>query len=191
MNETDNVVDNLTRRNETFAGSRFSPGLKMMPSMKTMVIGCIDPRVDPADVLGLAPGEAAVIRNIGGRLDPATLQTMALMRTVAQSRGGNVGAGWNLIVLHHTDCGIVDCHVHAPVQLAKHLAVEPETLDALAIGDPHAAVALDVAALKANPKLPAEILVTGLVYDVASGLVETVVPTAPLRPAAALPKGGA
>jgi hypothetical protein len=51
--------------------------------MKTMIIGCVDPRVDPVDIFGLVPGEAAVIRNVGGRITPATLQTMAMLRIVA------------------------------------------------------------------------------------------------------------
>jgi len=38
-----------------------------------------------------------------------------------------------------------------------------------------------VAALRANPNLPDDIVVSGLVYDVATGRVETVVTPAPLR----------
>lgn len=87
--------------------------------MKTVVIGCVDPRVDPADVLGLKHGEAAVIRNVGGRINPATLQNMAVARSVAEAQGKEVGPGWNLIVLHHTDCGITPCLHHAPELLAK------------------------------------------------------------------------
>src|SRR5271154_3434307 len=75
------------QRNEVFAASRFSTGLKIIPSMKAMIIGCVDPRVDPADIFGLAPGEAAVIRNVGGRITPATLQTMAMLRIVARATG--------------------------------------------------------------------------------------------------------
>jgi len=43
-------------------------------------------------------------------------------------------------------------------------------------------VAVDVAALKANPLLPGGFLVTGLVYDVTTGRIEIVVPTSLLRP---------
>ena len=106
------VIETLTERNEAFAASRFSRDLKIMPSMKTMIIGCVDPRVDPADIFGLAPGEAAVIRNVGGRITPATLQIMAMLRVVAKANGGEIGSGWNLVVLHHTDCGIT-CLTHS------------------------------------------------------------------------------
>jgi carbonic anhydrase len=176
-----NVIDTLTQRNEAFANSRFSAELKIMPSLKTMIIGCVDPRVDPFDIFGLAPGEAAVIRNVGGRITPATLQTMAMLRIVAKASGGEIGPGWNLIVLHHTDCGI-NCLAHSPELLSKYFGVVPAELDAMAITDPYKAVAVDVAALKANPQLPGGFLVTGLVYDVTTGRIEIVVPPALLRP---------
>jgi carbonic anhydrase len=170
------VIETLTQRNEAFASSRFSADLKIMPSMKTMIIGCVDPRVDPVDIFGLAPGEAAVIRNVGGRITPATL-----LRVIAKA-SGDIAPGWNLIVLHHNDCGI-NCLAHSPELLAKYFGVAPADIDALAIADPHKAVAVDVAALKANPLLPGGFLVTGLVYDVTTGRIETIVPTSLLRPA--------
>ena len=175
------VIDTLTQRNEVFAASRFSADLKIMPSMKTMIIGCVDPRVDPADIFGLVPGEAAISRNVGGRITPATLQIMAMLRIVAKSNGGEIGPGWNLIVLHHTDCGITRLG-HSPELLANHFGVVPEDLDKLAIADPHKAVAVDVAALKSNPLLPGGFLVSGLVYDVATGRIELVLLPALLRP---------
>ena len=49
------------------------------------------------------------------------------------------------------------------------------------MNDPHLSVKLDVAKLKAHPGMPGGFLVTGLVYDVATGKIETVVPTALLR----------
>lgn len=179
-----NVIDDLTHRNAVFAHNDFNPQLQIMPSMKTVIIGCVDPRVDPADIFGLKPGEAAVIRNVGGRINPATLQNMAIVRTVAVADGKEVGPGWNLIVLHHTDCGITPCLAHAPALLAKNLGVELSDLDKLAITDPYAAVAIDVAALKANTQLPGGFLVTGMVYDVDTGKIEVVVPPALLRPEA-------
>jgi hypothetical protein len=79
------VIETLTQRNEAFASSRFSADLKIVPSMKTMIIGCVDPRVDPVDMFGLAPGEAAVIRNVGGR-SPRQRSRQAMLRIVATAR---------------------------------------------------------------------------------------------------------
>ena len=48
-------VETLTQRNKVFAERTFASGLKIMPSMKTMIVGCVDPRVDPSDIFGLRP----------------------------------------------------------------------------------------------------------------------------------------
>src|SRR5438876_7802575 len=100
------VVDTFIERNREFVHTRFSPDLKIIPSLRTIIIGCVDPRVDPAEILALAPGEAAIIRNVGGRVYPSTLQTMDMLSEVSKASGGFLGAGWNLVLLHHTDCGI-------------------------------------------------------------------------------------
>lgn len=41
--------------NKEYAAHRYVAGLAMMPSLKTIVIGCADPRVDPTAVLGAEP----------------------------------------------------------------------------------------------------------------------------------------
>ena len=61
------------------------------------------------------------------------------------------------------------------------MGVEPAALDDLSVTDPFKAVVKDIATLKANAQLADTIVVTGLVYDVATGLMETVVAPAPLR----------
>jgi carbonic anhydrase len=145
-------LQTLTQRNAQFADSGFSAELKIIPSRKTMIIGCVDPRVDPMDVLQLAPGEAAVIRNVGGRVNPALLETMAILRTVSRVGGSEVGEGWNLILLHHTDCGITGCLHHAPGLLAKHMGVATEELAGLEIDDPYKAVASGCGGAEGQPE---------------------------------------
>jgi carbonic anhydrase len=174
------TITTLTARNADFAQHGFTPGLSMMPTLRTMVIACADPRVDPAHVLGLANGDALVIRNIGGRYTPSTLQTMAALRTIAQAEGATPGPGWHLILLHHTDCGITRLGDH-PDLLAATFGITEAEVPTKAVNDPHTAVAVDIAAIKNNPFLPANFIVTGLVYDVHTGLIDTVVAPSPLR----------
>ena len=108
----------------------------------------------------------------GASMMPA-LQTMAALRVIAQAEGAVPGTGWNLIVLQHTDCGITHLGGH-PELLATTFGIDEADLPAKAVSDPRAAVAVDVAAIKDNPFLPAEFIVSGLVYDVRTGLIETV-----------------
>jgi carbonic anhydrase len=171
------TFDTLLERNQEFAAHHFPKDLPLMP--RAMIIGCVDQRVDPAHVLGLGLGEAIVIRNVGGRITPATLQTMGMLKRIAQVGGGAPAGEFHLIVLQHTHCGITRLDQDSDL-LASYFGTSREGLLAKAITDPRAAVAVDVAALKAIPALPGNWLVSGLVYGVATGLVEVVVPPAPL-----------
>ena len=105
------ALDTLTRGNADFATHRFASGLRIIPSLKLFVIGCVDPRVDPAQVLGIDLGLAAVIRNIGGRVTAGVLKELALLRKLTQAAGGDFDQGWNFVVLQHTDCGILRMQV--------------------------------------------------------------------------------
>ncbi|MDR5836609.1 carbonic anhydrase [Caballeronia sp. LZ034LL] len=172
--------DVMLERNAEFVSAEFASELKMMPSTGTIVVGCVDPRVDPAFVLGLKQGEAAVIRNVGGRVNKNLLETLAVLRVVSKAAGRPDGAR-NLVLLQHTDCGIIGCYKHAPALLAKHLDVEVDKLDGLAVTDPYEAAAIDVAAVRANRDLDDRLVVSGVVYDVKTGRVKVVVPPGPLR----------
>jgi carbonic anhydrase len=174
------TIDLLTERNAAFAAHRFSADLRINPSLKTMIIGCVDPRVDPAVMLGVELGEAAIIRNVGGRVTPVTLKTMAMLGRVGKANNGGSGPGWNFVVLHHTDCGMTDLAAFPDV-LAEYFEISADQLESKAVLDPISSVQVDVALLRAASFLPAAVLVSGLVYDVDNGLVSTIVEPAPLR----------
>ncbi len=178
----------MLERNKHYAAQQSAAGTLMpslpeaTPNVKAIIIGCGDMRVDPAHLLGLKPGEALVLRNIGGRITPVLLEELGMLGRVGQVMGKVPGGGgeFHLIVLHHTDCGITRL-AGDPAMLAHYFQIEEEKVGAKAVTDPHAAVAGDVAVLRTIPALPGKWIVSGLVYDVATGLVEIVVPPAPIR----------
>jgi carbonic anhydrase len=186
-----NTLDDILARNNDFAARASATGTlmpslpKAMPNVKAIIIGCADMRVDPAHILGVKPGEAVVIRNIGGRVTPGLMQQLALLGRIGEVAGENPGGGgeFHLIVLQHTDCGITRL-VGDPSLLASYFQIQEEGLSSKAVNNPRAAVAVDVASLRAVSALPATWLISGLVYDVATGLVEVVVAPAALRRAA-------
>jgi carbonic anhydrase len=185
-----NNLDDLLKRNKTFAAQQTAAGSLMpslpraMPNVKAMIIGCADMRVDPAHVLGIKPGEAVVLRNIGGRITPGLLEQLGLLGRIGELAGEIPGGGgeFHLVVMQHTDCGITRL-AGDPAKLAHYFQIPEGELKTRAVSDPRAAVAVDVAALRAIPALPGVWLISGLVYDVASGLVEVVVPPVPIRAA--------
>jgi carbonic anhydrase len=161
----------LLQRNARFAAGGAYAGLSFPTNQTLQVVGCVDSRVDPSDVLGLALGEAVVMRNIGGRMTPATLRSWALLRRLGQGQP----PGGALVILHQTECGIRRLADH-PDQLADYFEIPVADLDTKAVSDPYAAVRIDVGI--ARQTFPPSLLVSGLVYDVNTGLVEVVVPAA-------------
>ena len=171
------TLDSMLERNKDFAARQSATGTPMpslpqaLPNVKAIIIGCADMRVDPAHVLGVKPGEAVVMRNIGGRITPATLRSWALLGRLGQ---GQPPAGM-MVVLQHTDCGIRRLADY-PEQLAEYFEIPVSDLAGKAVDDPYAAVRIDVDI--ARRTLPPSLLVSGLVYDVNTGLIDVVVPAA-------------
>jgi carbonic anhydrase len=176
--DTTQVIDEFLRRNGEFAAAH-DVALPRMPTRQAIVLGCVDPRVDPAIVLGIQLGEAVVIRNIGGRVTPGVLRTLGLLALIARSYGVQPGAGLELLVLHHTDCGIRHLAGH-PDALAPELGTTPDALDRQTLTDPRVSLAVDLDALRSNPVLPRGLTVSGLLYDTSIGRLETVIAPAVL-----------
>ncbi len=180
-----NTLDLMLKRNKESAAPM--PSLpQALQTLKAVIIGCADMRVDPAQALGVKPGEAVVMRNIGGRVTPGLLEEFGLLGRIGEVAGTIPGGGreFHLIVLHHTDCGSTRL-VEDPAMLAHYFQIPESEVTTKSVPDPRKSVAVDVAALRAIPALPGEWLISGLVYDVVTGLVEVVVPPAPIRTAKA------
>jgi len=186
-----NILDSMLERNKDFATRQSAAG-KLMPSLpralpnvKAIIIGCADMRVDPAHVLGVKPGEAVVIRNIGGRITPGVLEELGLLGRIGEVAEAVPGGGgeFHIVILQHTDCGMTRLGGD-PAMLAHYFQIEEKDIKRKAVTYPREAVAADAALLRSIPALPAEWLISGLVYDVATGLVEIVVPPMAIRSAA-------
>ncbi|MGW0210028.1 carbonic anhydrase [Streptomyces sp. NPDC003233] len=171
-------TEDLVSRNAAFAARGAYKGLHILGSGQLMVIGCVDSRVDPSHVLGLDLGEVTAIRNVGGRVTPAVLRTLTMLTKVSAAHRGDRPAGTHIVVMHHTECGVRDIAAF-PEMLASDFDIPVEALERKAVMDPFASVRVDVGVLKEalRTRMPAG-LVTGIVYDVETGLIEVVAPTA-------------
>jgi carbonic anhydrase len=182
------ILDYMLQRNKDFAAQQSAAGTLMpllpraLPGVKAIIVGCADMRVDPAHVFGIKPGEAVVIRNIGGRITPGLLEQLALLGRIGEVAKEMPGGGgeFHIIVLQHTDCGMTRLAGDL-AKLAHYFQTEEGEIKTKAVTNPRSAVAVDVAVLRTIPALPGAWLVSGLVYDVATGLVEVVVPPAPIH----------
>jgi|SRR6187402_387597 len=183
-------LETLLENNKKFAATVQAEHAPMrtlpeaLPFVKAIIIGCADMRVDPAHMLGIKTGEAVVLRNIGGRVTPGLLQQLGLLGRIGQVADAVPGGGgeFNIIVLHHTDCGITRLNGD-PDLLGSYFQVPEPEVSKKAVLDPRESVKVDVAELRKVEVLPAQWLLSGLIYDVQTGRVETVVPPAPIRAA--------
>ncbi len=174
----------LLDRNRSFAEQFEAGDLTIRPRMSTIILTCLDARVDPAHLFGLGLGDALVIRNAGGRITPAVIRDLGILGVLAAavSQPGTSPRRPELVVIHHTDCGM--SRLANPAiqgQVAKRLGLRVDEVSAMAISDPITSVQDDVERLRDTPGTPDQLVVSGFVYDVSNGTVNQVVPPAPLR----------
>ena len=163
-------------RNRLFAAERRQEGVGVFPRLGLFVITCLDPRVDPAHFLGLSLGDAIVVRNVGGRVTPEVINDVAFLGQIAENVLPD-GPLFEVAVIHHTQCGsaaLADATFRR--RYAERIGADEATLREHAILDPVATVRRDVERLRTARAIPERVAVSGHVYDVVSGLAETIVP---------------
>lgn len=169
------ATDTLLERNGDLSEGLRRRALEISPRLRALVLTCGDHRVDPAHVLGVDLGEAVVLRNVGGRVTPAFIQNLAVLATVGAVEG--LATGFELVVMHHTDCGTsrLGGPEYAPL-LAGYFGISEADVAARHVTDPVASVRADIELLRSHPLLPRTLIVSGIVYDVDSGHAEVICP---------------
>jgi carbonic anhydrase len=165
-------------RNRAFAAAGGHEGAVVFPNLRLFVITCLDPRVDPAHFLGLRLSDAMVVRNVGGRVTPEVTNDVAFIGQIAETLLPD-GPLFEVAVIHHTQCGagaLADNTFRR--RYAERIGAEESTLREHAVLDPAATVTSDVERLRSAPAIPRRITVSGHVYDVVTGVVQTIIPSA-------------
>ena len=96
----------LLDRNRRFAEQFEAGDLAIRPRMSTIILTCLDARVDPAHLFGLGLGDAVVMRNAGGRITSAVMRDLGILSVLAANMPGPRALQRELVVIHHTDCGM-------------------------------------------------------------------------------------
>jgi carbonic anhydrase len=159
------VTDEYLANNERYAAS-FSGPLPMPPARQVAVVACMDARLNVYAILGLAEGEAHVIRNAGGVVTDDEIRSLAISQRLLGTR--------EVILIHHTDCGMLtftDDGFKASIQ--EETGIKPEWA-VEAFSDLEADVRQSIARIKANPFVPHKDQIRGFVFDVATGRLNEV-----------------
>ncbi len=169
-------IDSALARNRGFAVAGGHEGAVVFPRLRLFVVTCLDPRVDPAHFLGLALSDAMVVRNVGGRVTPEVINGVAFIGQIAESVLPE-GPLFEVAVIHHTQCGagaLADDTFRR--RYAERIGADEAGLRDDAVLDPAATVTRDVERLRSAGAIPGRIAVSGHVYDVVTGLVQTILP---------------
>jgi carbonic anhydrase len=173
MSNFDDLLANNARFAATDAKDRV-PEIPFLPNKQVYLITCIDPRVDPAALLGLSLGDAIVARNVGGRVSDAVLSDLAWISYLHEVKTPD--APWfELAVIHHTDCG---SGLMADDQLRAGFVArgfDDRELRDTGVTEPATTVTHDVRRILESPIISDRIAVSGYSYDVHTGRLTEVV----------------
>jgi carbonic anhydrase len=92
------AIDDAVNSNAAYASAYTGSSLPRTPGKALAVVTCMDARIDVFGLLGLAVGDAHVIRNAGGVVGEGELRSLS----VSQRLLGTT----EIAVILHTDCGM-------------------------------------------------------------------------------------
>ena len=169
-------IDSALARNRAFAAVGGHEGAVVFPNLRLFVVTCLDPRVDPAHFLGLQLSDAIVVRNVGGRVTQEVINDVAFIAQITENVLPD-GPMFEVAVIHHTQCGagaLADATFRR--RYAERIGADEADLRDHAVLDPAATVTSDVERLCSAPAISQRVAFSGHVYDVLTGLVQTIIP---------------
>ncbi|HEL2058215.1 TPA: carbonic anhydrase [Streptococcus suis] len=153
---------NFMKANKAYVDLHGTYHLPLKPKTKVAIVTCMDSRLHVAQALGLALGDAHILRNAGGRVTEDMIRSLVISQQQLGTR--------EIVVLHHTDCGAQTfTNEEFAVQLKRDLGVDVTGQDFLPFTDIEESVREDIALLKQSPLIPADVEISGAVYDVDTG----------------------
>lgn len=165
MTVTDPFAD-VVSANASYADRYELAGLPARAARGLGVLTCMDSRIDPLAMLGLAPGDAKILRNAGARVTDDVLRTLVLASYL-------LGVDRVMVVVH------TGCRMTTDSEGAVHSAIRsaggPDTrsIPFLTTDDQVASLLSDVQRVRSWPYL-GNVVVGGFIYDIQTGGLQQV-----------------
>ena len=93
------ITEQLLQNANAYAEGFDKGDLPLPPGKRVAVLACMDARLNPYGILGLAEGDAHVIRNAGGVVSDDAIRSLAISQNLLGTE--------EIILIHHTDCGML------------------------------------------------------------------------------------
>ncbi|MEZ5095220.1 MAG: carbonic anhydrase [Nocardioides sp.] len=160
--------DDLLAANRAFAEDFALGGFDGVAHAGVAIVTCMDSRIDPLRMVGLAHGDAKIFRNPGGRVTDQALEALVL--------GVHLLGVRRILVVPHTRCAMASATEHELQARIGASAGQDASWHAFhVVTDQRAALADDVRRVRSHPLVPDSVAVGGFLYDVDTGLLVVVV----------------
>ena len=159
--------DDIFAANHSFASSFEHSHLTGTATRGLAIVTCMDSRISPLAVVGMQAGDAKILRNAGARVTDDVLRTLVLATYLLGVK--------RVLVMPHTDCRMAnnnEAEIHAMID--KQHGVDTRSIEFRTVDDQRAALISDVRSIRNFSILPKDLVVVGAIYDVATGLLNTV-----------------
>jgi len=156
------VIDEVLRANQEYVPRHSPIELSPRPRRKLAVLTCMDTRLSAA-ALGLAVGDAHILRNAGGIATEDALRSLLVSHHL-------LGAE-EFMIVHHTDCGLMKRgEEEIRGRIVSRMGCEASVPASFhTFTDLEESVRHQMEAVRNHPWVPKEIPVRGFVYDVTTG----------------------
>ena len=154
--------EQFMKANQAYVALHGQLNLPLKPKTRVAIVTCMDSRLHIAQALGLALGDAHILRNAGGRVTEDMIRSLVISQQQMGTR--------EIVVLHHTDCGAQTFNNEDFQEHLKHeLGVDVSGKDFLPFQDVEESVREDMKLLRECPLIPDDVIISGAVYDVDTG----------------------
>ena len=163
---SDTSFEDVLAANATYSTTYDLAGLQAVAAKGLAVLTCMDSRIDPLRMLGLAPGDAKILRNAGARVTDDVLRTLVLASHL-------LGVD-RVMVVAHTKCRMAtdgEQDVHEAIRAAG--GPDTRSIPFLTSGNQEESLRADVQRVRSWPYL-GDVTVGGFVLDLGSGLLRQV-----------------
>ena len=162
------AIDEVLVKNARFAADFDEANCHAQPARRLEIVACMDARLDSFRALGLAPGDAHVIRNAGGVVTDDVIRSLVISQRLLGTR--------EIMLIHHSDCGMTtisddelkdavetETGLRPPFEFQAFSNLEQDILDS-------------ITRIQANPFIPHRDRIRGFICDCATVRLTEVAP---------------
>ena len=168
-------LSTLYERNRSFAETFDRGDLPIKPNIMTIVLTCVDARVDPSHFAGLGLGDALVMRNVGARATDTAMLEVSMLWQLMKLGSGGAEPPLGLAIIHHNDCGMARFVLPPVAEAISAVYGTEQIVETYGIRDERASVVEDVERARSATHTPPGLTISGHLYDITTGLLEEIV----------------